>query len=66
LVPDYKDISDRYDRQLVMDDMLIQSMIKQAVDKAINFDNDPDNILQVFRFQRDFEGSSCKQLYNEK
>jgi hypothetical protein len=49
-----------------MDDMLIQSMIKQAVDKAINFDNDPDNILQVFRFQRDFEGSSCKQLYNEK
>ena len=42
LVPDYKDISDRYDRQLVLDDMLMQSLIKQAVDKAMKFDNDPD------------------------
>ena len=36
LVSDYKDISDRYDRQLVLDDMLMQSLIKQAVDKAIS------------------------------
>lgn len=42
LVPDYKDISDRYDRQLILDDMLMQSLIKQAVDKAIKFDNDPN------------------------
>lgn len=41
LVPDYKDISDRYDR-LVMDDMLTQSLVRQAIDKVMQFDNDPD------------------------
>ena len=32
LVHDYKDISDRYDRQLVLDDMLMQNLMKKAVD----------------------------------
>ena len=36
LVSDYKDISDRYDKQLILDDTLMQSLIKQAVDKAIS------------------------------
>jgi hypothetical protein len=35
LVSDYKDISDRYDRQLALDDMLTHGLIMQAVDKAI-------------------------------
>jgi lipopolysaccharide export LptBFGC system permease protein LptF len=35
LVTDYTDISDRYDRQLALDDMLTQGLIMQAVDKAI-------------------------------
>lgn len=42
LVHDYKDISDRYDRQLVLDDMLIQCLIKQAIDTAVQHDQDPD------------------------
>ena len=46
LVHDYKDISDRYDRQLVLDDMLMQSLITQAVDKAMKFDNDPDKFYR--------------------
>ena len=35
LVSDYKDISDRYDRQLALDDMLTHGLIMQAVDNAI-------------------------------
>ena len=35
LVSDYKDISDRYDRQLALDDMLTHGLIMQAIDKAI-------------------------------
>ena len=42
LVHDYKDIWDRYDRQLFLDDILMQSLVKQAIDKAIKYDNDPD------------------------
>jgi hypothetical protein len=40
-VHDYKDISDRYDRQLVLDDMLMQSLIMRATDKAIQSEGDP-------------------------
>jgi len=36
-----------YDRQLVIDDVLMQSLIKQAVDKAVQFDNDPE---KYYRF----------------
>jgi hypothetical protein len=50
LVRDYKDISDRYDRQLVLDDMLMQSLIKQAVDKAMKLDNDPDKYYRYLDF----------------
>ena len=50
LVSDYKDISDRYDRQLVMDDVLMQSLIKQAVDKAMSFDNNPDKYYRYLDF----------------
>ena len=32
-ISDHKDISDRYDRQLILDDQLIESLIKHAVDK---------------------------------
>lgn len=42
LVIDYKEISDRYNRQLVLDDMLTQSLVRQAIDKAVQYDNDPD------------------------
>jgi hypothetical protein len=50
LVPDYKDISDRYDRQLVLDDILMQAMIRQAMDKAMNFDNNPDKYYKYLDF----------------
>jgi len=50
LVSDYKDISDRYDRQLVLDDMLMQSLIKQAVDKAIKVDDDPNKYYRYLDF----------------
>lgn len=50
LVPDYKDISDRYDRQLVLDDMLMQSVIKQAIDKSMKFDNDPEKYYRYLDF----------------
>ena len=50
LVPDYKDISDRYDRQLVLDDMLMQSLIKQAIDKAIQYDNNPEKYYRYLDF----------------
>jgi hypothetical protein len=50
LVPDYKDISDRYDKQLVQDDMLMESLVKQAVDKAIEFDNDPEKYYKYLDF----------------
>lgn len=50
LVSDYKDISDRYDRQLALDDMLMQSLIKQAVDKAVQYDNNPDNYYKHIDF----------------
>jgi hypothetical protein len=50
LVHDYKDISDRYDRQLVMDDVLMQSMIKLAVDKAIKVDDDPNKYYAYLDF----------------
>lgn len=42
LVQDYKDISDRYDKQLVLDDILMESLIRQAIDKAVQYDNDPE------------------------
>lgn len=42
LVQDYKDISDRYDQQLIMDDMLTECLVRQAIDKAIQYDNDPE------------------------
>jgi hypothetical protein len=50
LVPDYKDISDRYDKQLILDDMLTQSLIKQAVDKAIKVDDDPNKYYTYLDF----------------
>jgi hypothetical protein len=50
LVHDYKDISDRYDKQLAMDDMLIESLIKEAVDKAMEFDNDPAKYYKYLDF----------------
>ena len=50
LVSDYKDISDRYDKQLILDDTLMQNLIKQAVDKAIQFDNNPDNYYRYLDF----------------
>ena len=46
LVHDYKDISDRYDRQLILDDMLMQSLVRQAMDNAIKVDNDPDKYFK--------------------
>jgi hypothetical protein len=48
LVHDYKDISDRYDRQLILDDMLMQSLVKQAIDNAIKVDKDPDKYFKYF------------------
>ena len=50
LIPDYKDISDRYDRQLVPDDIFMQSLIKQAIDKALQYDNDPDKYYRYLDF----------------
>jgi hypothetical protein len=50
LVPDYKDISDRYDRQLVLDDILMESLIKQAIDKAIQLDNNPEKYYKYLDF----------------
>lgn len=50
LVGDYKEISDRYDRQLVMDDMLMESLINQAVDKARKFDDDPTKYYRYLDF----------------
>jgi hypothetical protein len=50
LVQEYKDISDRYDRQLILDDMLTQSLVRQAVDKAMNFDNDPEKYYRYLDF----------------
>lgn len=37
-------------RQLVLDDMLMQSLIKQAVDKAMKFDNNPDKYYRYLDF----------------
>ncbi len=42
LVSDYKDISDRYNRLLALDDMLMQGLIKQAIDTAVLHDQDPE------------------------
>ena len=42
LVHDYRDICDRYDSQLVLDDLLMDGLIKQAIDTAIQHDQDPD------------------------
>ena len=46
LVHDYKDISDRYDTQLLLDDLLVEGLIKQAIDNAIKVDNDPDKYFK--------------------
>lgn len=50
LISDYRDISDRYDKQLVLDDVLIQSLVKQAIDKAIQFDSNPDKYYKYLDF----------------
>jgi hypothetical protein len=42
LVIDYNEISDRYDRQLVLDDLLTRSLVRQAIDKAAQHDNNPN------------------------
>jgi len=34
LIHDYKNICDRYDRQLLLDDLLIEGLIKKAIDEA--------------------------------
>ena len=57
LVTDYKDISDRYDRQLALDDMLTQGLIMQAVDKAIELGQLPEkyyrnlDVYSIIRLQ---------------
>jgi hypothetical protein len=57
LVCDYKDISDRYDRQLALDDMLTHSLIMQAVDKAIEQGQPPEkyyrnlDVYSIIRLQ---------------
>jgi hypothetical protein len=50
LVSDYKDIFDRIDKQLVLDDLLMQDMIRQAIDKAMNFDGNPDKYYKYLDF----------------
>jgi len=50
LVNDYKDISDRYDRQLVLDDILMDSHIRKAIDMAIQHDQDPDKYYKYLDF----------------
>lgn len=39
-------MSDRYDRQLMLDDMLMQSLVRRAIDNAINVDKDPDKYFK--------------------
>jgi hypothetical protein len=57
LVRDYKDISDRYDRQLALDDMLTHGLIMQAVDKAIEQGQPPEkyyrnlDVYSIIRLQ---------------
>jgi hypothetical protein len=57
LVSDYKDISDRYDRQLVLDDMLTHGLIMQAVDKSIEQGQPPEkyyrnlDVYSIIRLQ---------------
>jgi hypothetical protein len=57
LVSDYKDISDRYDRQLALDDMLTHGLIMQAVDKAIEQGQAPEkyyrnlDVYSIIRLQ---------------
>ena len=46
LIHDYKDICDRYDRQLVLDDILMGGLIKQAVDVATERDRDPEKYFR--------------------
>jgi hypothetical protein len=50
LIHDYKDISDRYDRQLAIDDMLMESLFKQAADKATKFESDPGKYYRYLDF----------------
>ena len=57
LVSDYKDISDRYDRQLALDDMLTHGLIMQAIDKAIEQGQAPEkyytnlDVYSIIRLQ---------------
>jgi hypothetical protein len=57
LVTDYKDISDRYDRQLALDDMLTHGLIMQAIDKAIEQGQPPEkyyrnlDVYSIIRLQ---------------
>jgi hypothetical protein len=46
LVHDYKDISERYDKQLILDDMLMQSLVRRAIDNAIKVDKNPDKYFK--------------------
>ena len=57
LVNDYKDISDRYDRQLALNDTLTQGLIMQAVDKTVEHGQAPEkyyrnlDIYSIIRIQ---------------
>lgn len=50
LVHDYKDMSDRYDRQLVLDDILMDNLIRKAVDTAMQHDKDPNKCYRYLDF----------------
>jgi hypothetical protein len=47
LISDYKDIFDRHDKQLALDDMLTHGLIMQAIDKAIEQGQPPGKYLEI-------------------
>jgi len=57
LIHDYKSICDRYDRHLLLDDLLIEGLIKQAIDEALEKYQDPDkyyrnlDVYSIIRIQ---------------
>jgi len=57
LIHDYKSICDRYDRQLLLDDLLIEGLIKKSRDEAVEKYRDPDkyyrnlDIYSIIRVQ---------------
>jgi hypothetical protein len=69
LVSDYKDISDRNDRQLALDDMLTYGLIMQAIDKAIEQGQPPGKYytnLDVYSIIRLQEASNQQKNTTNK